>query len=105
MEWTHRICERCWFGGVTMMVVDQDGEGYEVVNLETPPGMTEDGTYRMPVQVLGEDGRPEPAPCCVCGGMSITGIYFREREDVLLCGGRHDREVWGMWSCMTEPTP
>lgn len=70
-EWTHRICERCWFDGTPFMAA---------------PGENPDGTFRSPVQVK----EVEPAACCSCGGLTITGIFFRRDETELLCRGRHD---------------
>ncbi len=78
----HRICERCWFDA-------EDPATGE------PRGVYEDGTYRTPVQVRA----PEPGPCCVCGGLTITGIFFRSRPESLLCHGDHDNP--GDWSRVT----
>lgn len=79
-EWTHRICERCWF----------DDE-----NLST----TDDGAYRTPVQVINPETKvPDPGVCCTCGGLTITGIYMRKNENDLLCKGRHGEDQIGSWS-------
>lgn len=65
-EWTHRVCERCWF--------------------DSELGMSGGGIYRLPAQVKDDP----PGACCRCGGMTVTGIYFREDQEQLLCRGRHD---------------
>lgn len=67
---THRICERCWFDGLT--------------------GTTPEGSYRQPAQVTDA----EPGACCTCGGMTITGIYHRALALRLRCKGRHDDLSW-----------
>jgi hypothetical protein len=70
-EWTHRLCERCWFDG--------------------PYGTDENGFYVRPVQVK----IVEPGACCSCGGMTITGIYARGPQEEFLCLGQHDQvEKW-----------
>jgi hypothetical protein len=84
-EWTHRICERCWFDGTDLY---RGMLGSDPVL--APPGMLEDGTYRQPVQVK----EPDPGACCICGGMTITGIYFRHDERELLCQGEHEDLRW-----------
>ncbi len=63
-EWTHAICERCWFDG---------------------PGCNAEGQYRMPSRTA----RPEPGPCCYCGGLTIAGIFVRADGDTLMCLSRH----------------
>ena len=105
-EWTHRICERCWFDGTDQYEkaegpLDDDAKDYYRL-IHEPPGVFKDGehagAYRMPVQALGEDGKPEPGACCFCGGMTITGIYTRHDQEDLLCKGRHAPEQLGEWS-------
>lgn len=84
-ELKHRICERCWFDVV-------------LVRDTRPQGVGEDMTLRMPVQVIGR----EPAPCCVCGGLCVTSIFFRRHQDDLRCRGRHDD--WASWANV-NPAP
>ena len=112
-EWTHRICERCWFDGTPQRLVKvEEGQGvdildgrgrvWEIVEQGEPLGVITEGehkgAYKLPVQALGEDGQPEPGACCFCGGMTITGIYVRHDQDALLCRGRHDGEQLAEWS-------
>jgi hypothetical protein len=80
-EWTHRICERDWFD--TVLIRDT-----------RPPGVTENDELRMPVRLQDRD----PEPCCVCGVLSVSGIYFRRHQDDLICGGLHDPQEYGAWS-------
>lgn len=77
-EWTHRICERCWFDGTDSLPA---------------PGVREE-IYHQPIQVID----PEPGACCYCGGMTITGIYTRQDETRLLCRGRHEPDETAEWS-------
>ncbi len=93
-ERTHRICERCWFDGSEVYAFDVNG----AVRLPPPgvmeldqPGVT---AYRHPTQVR----EAEPSACCVCGGMTITGIFFRHDQEGLLCKSRHEPGQLGVWS-------
>ena len=83
-QWTHRICERCWFDGppkVASLGALFYG-GYEPIY-----GVLEDGvTFRKPTQIKGEEG----GVCCFCGGMTVTAIYVRQGAATLRCGGNHD---------------
>lgn len=67
-EWTHRICERCWFDG---------------------PGVLPDGAARLPVQVT----EIEPGHCCYCLGWTVTGIFRRNDPALLPCAGVHAERV------------
>lgn len=29
-------------------------------------------------------------PCCLCGMLTTSGIYYREDPTKMLCGGKHD---------------
>lgn len=99
-EWTHRCCERCWFDGTEWLERQGESRNFELREVE-PLGVINDGAhagaYRMPTQVVDS----EPGPCCVCGGMTITGIYFRRNETELRCLGRHEPEQLGQWSRVT----
>lgn len=86
-EWTHRICERCFY--------DSD---FGVI----PEGEPSAGAYRMPTQ-LKEEYR-EPSACCMCGGfVALTAIYIRKNEVELMCHGRHDDLSWSHVGTMTPP--
>lgn len=90
-EWTHRICERCWFDGPPQMI-------HSVPCYDAPPheivGMIQDGehagAYRQPVQVNLDE--PKPGACCFCGGMTITRIFVRydPADATVLCEGEHE---------------
>lgn len=90
-QWTHRICERCWFDG--------------------PYGTLDDGAYRQPTQIID----PTPGPCCFCGGMTITGIFIRAnpfsppRDDTtsgVICAGDHEHpEQWSAVATRPTETP
>ena len=99
-EWTHRTCERCWFDGTERVERVHNSEDYKLII--TPPIQGEfDGSFRMPTQVK----ETEPGACCVCGGLTITGIFFRRSQDELPCQGRHEPEQLGSWSRVSLPTP
>lgn len=95
-EWTHRACERCWFDG-TEFLTKTASRTWDLSEVE-PIGLVREGehagAYRMPVQVKDV----EPGACCVCAGMTITGIFFRRDESALQCRGRHAPEQLGEWS-------
>jgi hypothetical protein len=80
-EWTHRICEKDWFD----TTLERD---------TMPPGVSETGEFRMPVRLPDR----EPEPCCVCGVLCVSGIYFRRHPEDLRCTGRHDPDDWHLWS-------
>lgn len=63
-EWTHNICEICWF--------KREPE-------------------RFPVQVKREPDDLVVDQCCFCGSIKVTRIYVRQdpKSDALLCGGTH----------------
>lgn len=63
-EWTHNICEKCWF--------------------EREP-------ERFPVQVKREPNDLLVDNCCFCGTVKVTRIYVRHdpKDAALLCGGEH----------------
>lgn len=91
-EWDHRCCERCWFDGAERLERRDDQiPDWEIIRTDPIQGDL-DGAYRHPSQVKDAD----PGACCVCGGMTITGIFFRRDQDELLCAGRH--EDLGSWS-------
>lgn len=70
-EWTHRICERCYYDSEFGILKEGEHEG----------------AYRMPVQIRD----PDPGACCFCGGfVALTGIYVRKDERELRCQGRHE---------------
>ena len=95
-EWTHRCCERCWFDGKEVLHKMDDGH-WDLREVEPIGAMSDPehaNLYRTPVQVVDA----EPGACCVCGGMTITGIFFRRDERELLCLGRHEPEQLGEWS-------
>lgn len=63
-EWTHGICETCWF--------------------EREP-------ERFPVQVKREADDLFCDHCCFCGTTKVTRIYVRHdpKDSSLFCGGVH----------------
>lgn len=67
-NFTHRICERCWFDG---------------------PGRLEDDMVRLPVQVKDPDDPEGIGTCCFCAGPCVTGIYTRKDPRLLDCQMRH----------------
>lgn len=69
-NWTHNVCERCWFG--------------------SPRGLLPDGRFRMPTQIRYPDEDRTGDICCVCGTPTVSGIYVREDAEELLCKGNHE---------------
>jgi hypothetical protein len=77
-EWTHNLCEHCWF----------DGPGYDGTRFLKPAG-----------QVKESDD-----VCCSCGCPTFTGIYIRQEESELLCKGDHDHPERWSWLAIGSPT-
>lgn len=73
-EWTHNVCERCWF--TTHDLSHHEGGG-----------------FRLPVTTV-KDACADV--CCMCGGTpTISGIYIRRPPGEMLCKGQHEHpEVW-----------
>lgn len=78
-EWTHNVCERCWF---------------TTHELSHHP----DGGFRMPSRVNRADSPPDI--CCMCGTPTVSGIYIRRDENELLCQGDHEHPE--RWSPLVE---
>jgi hypothetical protein len=64
-SFTHLICDSCW--AIRCYVRNEIG--------------------RVPTRLQ----HPETEPCCVCGLLTGSGIYFRENPANLSC--RHTRET------------
>lgn len=89
-EFNHRICERDWF--------DSDKSEHPSIP----------GAFRMPIRVKDwgpDEDKVQPGLCCYCGGLTVTGIFVRQHEDEVLCGGRHDESQWHEWGRVALPPP
>jgi RNase P subunit RPR2 len=63
-KWTHSLCESCYAA------------------LE--PG-------RVPSRLIPDPDEPRiQEKCCHCGGMHVSGIYYRANPAKMACKGAHD---------------
>ncbi len=67
-NWTHQICERCWFDG---------------------PGRGLFGSVRVPVQVIGGNGEVGVGTCHFCLLPCVTAIFVRHKPQPS-CDSLHD---------------
>jgi hypothetical protein len=81
-RWRHSVCELDW-------IAQRSNRGPlgDVISVDRP------------TRVVTPDGEtPDVEKCCVCGAMTIVGIYVRGNPDHFLCGGSpqwgpvHDRD-------------
>jgi hypothetical protein len=79
-EWTHNLCERCWF----------TNRKYSA---------HESGGFRQPTRVNDQNDI-----CCLCGVPTVSGIYVRANQSEMLCKGDHEHP--DKWSpLLGEPVP
>lgn len=68
-NWTHQICERCWFNG---------------------PGRTDPNTVRLPVQVIGGNEPDGIGTCHFCLEPCVSTIFTRHDPKTLECSMLHE---------------
>jgi hypothetical protein len=75
-NWNHRLCDPCWTGLNTQLVVGDEEEADSI-------------TYRPPVRNLADPG----GVCCRCGDPTTSGIFVRAEPTRYRCCKHDDVEA------------